>query len=88
MSYRPDGWDEIKARILKDAVKRATAEDRRGVSPNDWVETTADAILEALKARGKKVKQKGYEERRGVIHDIEVDGWLVFIPEEVHHDLL
>ncbi len=67
--YRPDGWEEIKDKLVGDCPYCEEFD-------LDWlIENTADAMLEGLK-KGIKPTLKP-----GRIGDAVV-GYLVFIPEE------
>lgn len=86
MSWRPDNWPEYLAKALEKDP------DVDGYYGNEYLmEAGADAMLEALKAKGKKVSNKDLDVYGRIpsvgiryLEDAEgvVSGTLVFIPDE------
>jgi len=88
--WRPDEWntEEIKRRAsgrynLVDLLKKQKEDDNFHALPtilNALIEETADTILEALRKKGLENSDPQGREGRAISRD--VDGTIVFIPDD------
>ena len=82
--YRPENWGELVGELCRQ--RELLRDTVLGLSERDikLIETSADAILEALKGQGIKLAAEALPI---LLSEVSVQitkrsGWLVFIPEE------
>ena len=88
MSYRPEGWNTVLTWAFNAALEKRVKE--AGISvlfDRDYGEAGADAMLEALKARGICFDSNGHPMRSTYAETISLldnckDGWLIFIEDK------
>lgn len=72
--WRPDNWDEIANKL---EMEWCSVDPVEITAYGCGIEAGADAMLEALKAKG----VRGYGK---VVNGVAQAGWMVFIEDEAH----